>query len=279
MKNILFALLLMGAASVSPARDQASSTPAPVPPDVPQVQPADAAPIDVYDGFENPALGRLWATWRLAEGAVQMQSAIVRAGRGAVRITLHPRDVLGAGKNGEAATERDELAEAEELYSREDRSYEFSWSMYLPPDFPIVPVRLVVAQWKQKAANESAPAFDDSPVLAVRYTSGVLRITQDRDRRPRVVLYRETRDLRGHWLDLRFQVRLTPESTGFVRAWLDGQQVVNYQGPTANTETPSTGYSSPSQYYFKMGLYRDLMTQPMTIYFDEYRKRQLRGSA
>jgi hypothetical protein len=244
--------------------------------DLRPVPAADSPPIDVYDGFETPALGKLWATWRFAPGAVQMQSETVRAGHGAVRITLRPRDVLGLGKNGDADTERDELAEAEELYSREGRSYEFSWSMYLPPDFPIVPVRLVVAQWKQQAANESAPAFDDHPVLAVRYSSGVLRITQNRDRRPQAVLYRETRDLRGHWLDLRFQVRLTSQSTGFVRAWLDGRQIVNYAGPTANAESANSGYANPSQFYFKMGLYRDLMPQPMTIYLDEYRKRQLR---
>jgi hypothetical protein len=265
-------LLAIGARAQGPALPGLPASP----PELQPAPPAGSAPIDVYDGFETPALSPLWATWRLADGAVQMQGAIVRAGHGAVRITLHPHDVFGAGKHGDNDTERDELAEAAALYSQEDKSYEFSWSMYLPPDFPIVPVRLVVAQWKQSAANSSAPEFDDRPILAVRYSSGTLRITQNRDRRPQAVLYRETRDLRGRWLDLRFQVRLTPQATGLIKAWLDGRQVVDYSGPTANSESPKSGYSSPSQYYFKMGLYRDLLPQPMTIYLDEYRKRELR---
>ena len=35
-------------------------------------QPA-AAPIDVYDGFETPALSNLWETSRFAPGAVEMR--------------------------------------------------------------------------------------------------------------------------------------------------------------------------------------------------------------
>ena len=34
-------------------------------------------------------------------------------------------------------------------------------------------------------------------------------------------------------------------------------------------------YRDPSRFYFKMGLYRDVMPQPMTVYIDEYSKRQM----
>ena len=51
--------------------------------------------------------------------------------------------------------------------------------------------------------------------------------------------------------------------------------MVDYSGVTANAESAATGYPTPSYYYFKMGLYRDVMPQPMTLYLDEYRKRQL----
>lgn len=230
---------------------------------------------EVYDGFEGPVLSKSWDTWRFAPGAVEMQSAIVRSGHGAAKITLHPHDVFEKGRNGDLDTERDELAEARSLHSLENRAYEFSWSMYLPADFPIVAVRLVVAQWKQAAANEKAPDFDDHPVVAVRYMGGNLRITLNRARKPTAILYEEKRDLRGRWLDLRFQLRFTSRPTGFVRAWLDGRQVVDYVGDTANPETPRSGYSDPSKFYFKMGLYRDVMAGPMVIYLDEYRKREL----
>jgi hypothetical protein len=111
-------------------------------------------------------------------------------------------------------------------------------------------------------------------VLAVRYIGGILRVTQD-IKNKNSVLYEEKRDLRGHWLDLRFRARFTPQPTGHIKAWLDGQQVVEFTGVTANPETTATGYGSPGFFYFKMGLYRNVMPQPMTAYFDEYRKREL----
>ncbi|MGP8260458.1 MAG: polysaccharide lyase [Acidobacteriaceae bacterium] len=237
-----------------------------------------ATPINVYDGFDGPKLSPLWETTRVAPGAVQMQSELVRAGRGAVRITLRPRDVFEPGVDGDADTERDELLEETKFNSRENVAYEYSWSMYLPADFPIVPVRLVVAQWKQDCTG-TAPCSNDSPLLAVRYIDGVLSITQTFGRSEKTVLYEEKRDLRGRWLDLRFQVRFTPQANGFVRAWLDGKQVVDFTGVTANAENAATGYPAPSYYYFKMGLYRDIMPQPMTIYLDEYRKKQLPSDA
>src|ERR1035438_6420334 len=105
--------------------------------------------VDVYDGFEAPKLSAIWDTNRFARGAVTMQSAIVRAGRGAAKVVVHSRDVFEAGINGNEDTERAELLEASELVSKEDVTYEYSFSMYLPADFPIVPTRLVIAQWKQ----------------------------------------------------------------------------------------------------------------------------------
>src|ERR1700721_2537305 len=230
--------------------------------------------IDVYDGFEGSALSELWENSRFAPGSVEIQSSIVRAGHSAVRITLHPHDVFEAGRSGEADSERDELLESHNLVSHEAANYEFSWSMYLPKDFPIVPVRLVVAQWKQYCGDDSKACSDDSPVLAVRYIGGVLLITQDIDHK-HIVLYEEKRDLREKWLDLRFQVRFTPASDGKVKAWLDGKQVVDYRGVTADVETSTTGYSSPSRFYFKMGLYRNVMAQLMIIFLDEKRKHEI----
>ena len=239
-----------------------------------QIQAQTVAPINVYDGFEGPVLSNLWETTRFVPGAVEMQSTFARAGHGAVKITVRSRDIFEAGQNGNADSERDELLEARNLTSKEDLTYEYSWSMYVPADFPIVPVRLVVAQWKQYCNDDSKPCSDDSPVLAVRYIGGILRITQDIDHK-NFILYEEKRDLRGHWLDLRFQVCFTPQQIGRLKAWLDGRQVVDFTGVTANPQTATTGYASPGFFYFKMGLYRNVMLQPMTIYLDEYRKRQI----
>jgi hypothetical protein len=136
-----------------------------------------------------------------------------------------------------------------------------------------VPTRLVIAQWKQfcPETNKCAKAH---PVLAIRYIGGVLMVTQTFGQE-RKVLWEQKGDFRNRWLNFRFQVRFSEKDDGQVKAWLDGKQIVDYSGPTANPENAETEFPVMGRYYFKMGLYRDPMTEPMTIYIDEYRKHTL----
>jgi hypothetical protein len=236
-------------------------------------QTADVPGIDVYDGFEMPELSKIWSADRFEPGAVTMQTNIVRAGHGALKITVHASDKFESGMNGNSDSERDELREAGKLTSKENVPYEFSFSMFFPTNFPVVPTRLVIAQWKQYCAD-GGNCSDDSPVLAVRYIAGELRITQDLDKKF-IMLYRETNEFRGCWLDFKFQVRFSPKDNGRIKAWLGDKPLVDYKGVTADSENAETGYPSPSRFYFKMGLYRNVMPEPMTVYIDEYRKKQL----
>ena len=112
-------------------------------------------------------------------------------------------------------------------------------------------------------------------MLALRYISGELRITQNINKK-NIVLNREKGEFRGRWLDFRVQARFKPSANGRVKVWLDGKQLVDCTGATADAENAATGYTNSSVFYFKMGLFRDLMTEPMTVYIDEYRKRELR---
>ena len=176
--------------------------------------------------------------------------------------------------NGDNDSERDELLEARKLVSKQNLNYEQSFSMFFPTNFPIVPVRLVIAQWKQYCAD-GGYCSDNSPVLAIRYISGTLKITQNIYSKHETVLYEKKAEFRGRWLNFKFQVRFSPQANGRIRAWLGDKQIVNYSGVTANPENAATGYPNPSYFYFKMGLYRNVMAEPMTIYIDEYRKKQL----
>ena len=81
-------------------------------------------------------------------------------------------------------------------------------------------------------------------------------------------------DVRGKWLDFRFVVNFSCSRGGLIQAWLNIKQIVDYQGVTAYSE--SGGYPSRNRFYFKLGLYRNRMAQPMTIYVDEYRKAELK---
>ncbi len=234
------------------------------------------APLDVYDGFETPTLSKVWDTHRFAPGAVQLQTNFVRAGRGAVSVTVHSRDKFEAGINGSKDSERAELSEAWKLISKENEAYEYSFSMFIPTNFPVVPTRLVLAQWRQTCPGGICD--DNSPVVAIRYASGVLKIVQNIGPH-QTTLFRTDEELKGRWLDFKFQMRFSTSENGRIRAWLGDKQLLDYTGPSAYPETKQTGYTSPSRFYFSMGLYRDVMPEPMTIYIDEYRKKQLPPSA
>jgi hypothetical protein len=222
----------------------------------------------VYDGFETLSLSENWETMRFLPGAVQIQSSVVKAGKGAARITLRPGDQIPQERGSEL--ERAELQESRRLWSVEDSAYEYSFSVFVPPDFPIVSTRLVIAQWKQHCpAGTCTPG---NPTLAIRYQAGelfiALQVTAEK-----VVLYRTRDDIRNRWLDFRFQIRFSRSQSGRIKAWLGDTVVVDYKGVTAYPS--SGGYVGRGIFYFKMGLYRDRSPEPITIYLDEYRKQPL----
>jgi len=229
------------------------------------------AQLPVRDDFEGRNLSKLWDTSRFAKGAVVMQSLIVKSGHGAAKITVQTGQKYEAGNDSSKVSERAELLEARKLVGRENNTYEYAFSMFIPTDFPIVPTRLVIAQWKQKCDKEEQ-CGDDSPVLALRYTNGILQITIQTER-SRTVMYQTTGDIRGKWIDFKFQTNFTRANTGFIKAWINTEQVLNYAGRTSYGE--ERGYNPNSYFYFKMGLYRDTMIEPMTIYIDDYSKKQL----
>jgi hypothetical protein len=228
------------------------------------------AQIQVYDGFESPLLSSDWSKRRMVADAFRVQSNIVRAGHSAGEITLHSGDRHENASDSGAASERDELMEQWWLFAHTQRTYRYSFSLYLPADFPVVPTRLVLAQWKQLC--EWRDCRPDNPVLALRYQNGELFVTRQDDH-AKSILYSTKQEMRGRWLDFRFEVRFSQDEDGSIDGWLNGAPIVHYKGPT--TYQPQRGYPTHGYIYFKTGLYRDEMQQPMTMYVDEYRKVEL----
>ena len=174
-----------------------------------------ATGLDVYDGFETARLSKVWDTDRFEPGAVTMQTNIVRAGHGAAEIVVRAKDKFEPGLNGDSNSERDELLEARKLTSKENVPYEFSFSMFFPTNFPIVPTRLVVAQWKQYCANggkcdggSPARPFVRSPVRL-----RIPRISTARTKHR----YQERGGFAVRWLDFKFRVRFSPGEMGASR--------------------------------------------------------------
>jgi hypothetical protein len=228
-------------------------------------------PLHIYDDFESPRLSWInWSRFRFAPGAVASQDRFVRLGRRALAITVHSGDRLEQGVDGSASTERAELMESLWFFSRTGRTYAYSFSLYLPNDFPQTPERLVLAQWRQLC--EARHCRPDRPILAIRYEDGRLQVTRQ-NQEQKVILYQSSDDVRGRWLDFRFVTRFESGADGTVEASLSGQEIVHYHGPTAFQTTP--GYPRRGFVYFKTGLYRDALGEPpWTIYVDEYRKDQ-----
>ena len=229
------------------------------------------AQINVYDGFETSHLSKIWSTDRMEIKSFGIQSDIVRKGKSAVKITLRTGDKTEAGTATSATSERDELLEDKSLVSVEGLKYEYKFSMFLPETFPIVSTRLVIAQWKQYCPS-GQPCSDDSPVVAIRYQSGELFITLQTDS-GKVKLYSLKDEIRNKWLDFKFQIRFSKQNNGEILASLNDKEIFHFKGIVSYSE--NRGYLVKNRYYFKMGLYRNVMPEPMTIYIDEYSKKEI----
>ncbi len=226
-------------------------------------------PIHVHDGFESLQLSSLrWSNRRFEPGAVISEESVVRSGRKALAITVHAGDRPEAASESGAATERDELMESWWLFSRAGRTYVYSFSLYLPNDFPQTPERLVIAQWRQLC--EGSPCVPDNPILALRYEMGRLQISRN-DEHGKTLLYQGDEEVRGKWLDFRFVIKWDGTNKGTIDAMLDGRGIAHYEGPTIYQ--PGPGHPRHALVYFKTGLYRDaLHDPPWTMFVDEYRK-------
>jgi hypothetical protein len=223
---------------------------------------------NVSDGFESNELSKVWSTKKFLPGAVEIQSTYVRSGKFAAKITLHQGDQIDDEKG--TILERAELMESEDLCSFEGSDYSYSFSIFLPQDFPVVPIRLVLAQWKQSC--QSGKCNPGNPVIALRYESGEFQITLQTGPE-KTTLFTQKEDIRNKWMDFRFQIRFRRTADGYLKAWLNDQEIVDFKGITSYSQT--YGYPDPGRFYFKIGLYRDQMVQPMTIYVDEYKKHQI----
>src|SRR5438105_9532311 len=120
---------------------------------------------EIYDGFEAKDLSTIWSTSKFEPGAVVMQSDVVRAGKSAVKITIHQGDRYDAADPGTGTkeNERDELLERKDLWAEEEKSYSYAFSVFIPKDFPIVSTRLVLPRGSNGAPKNVRRKIQWSP--------------------------------------------------------------------------------------------------------------------
>jgi hypothetical protein len=220
------------------------------------------------DGFESKKLTNFWRSDKLIPGSFEFQSRIVKSERSALRITLNPGDQIDDEKG--TILERSEIMENRKHFILENAVYEYEFSLFLPEDFPIVPTRLVIAQWKQECISDTCNP--DNPIIAFRYSSGEFIITLQ-TAPEKIILYSHIGEIRNQWMDFKFKIRFSRQQNGFIQASLNNSQIIDYSGITAYTE--DYGYPFPGHFYFKTGLYRDKMDQSMTIFIDDFKKHKI----
>lgn len=231
----------------------------PTPPTPPAAVPPEPPPR-MRDGFEGGGLAPFWragdeGSGRYAEGAIVVTDSRARSGRHSARITVREGDVAQVDESGER-NERAELDSRRHPLLGQDTWCGFSF--LVPREFPIVDVRLVLSQWKQTG-------LPGSPIVAQRFVGGRHYLTiRDLSTRGE---WRQVVDLPDivpeQWNDMVFHVRFATDASGLVEVWMNGRQVVNASGPTASVE------GEPFHYH-KVGLYRDRMAAPMTMFLDNY---------
>ena len=182
---------------------------------------ADGPTLTLADDFPSGP-GSVWQLQRIKSDGLKSVPDPAGQDRNVLAITLRTGDMAESGGVGERA----ELSEANRFHLPTGTDVWYSFQLYIPTDFPVVDRRLVLGQWKQACGDCTA---DHSPAIANRYRNGVFSITiQEADKR--VVLFEEKADIRGRWNQLVYHLKLTPTPDGFLQAWLNGRQVVDYKG-------------------------------------------------
>ncbi len=239
-----------GSPATAPIRPPSTGVPGPARGDT---------PLRLADGFESGSLAPFWlpgnyGTGLYAPGAVVVCRDHARGGTRSARITVREGDVEQRGDDGRAV-ERAELDSGHLPLLGRDAWYGFS--LLLPPDFPIVDNRLVLASWKQSDV-------EGSPLIGQRFRDGRHSVTIRPPGAAGSGKSYPLPDIRlGRWVDMVYHVRYSFAEDGCIEVWMDGNRVVSYKGPTASR-------AGADRFYNKVGLYRDRWKQPMTMYVDNY---------
>ena len=130
-------------------------------------QPRKGLRMPLADGFESDSVADFWlpgnyGTGSYEPGAVVISKDYARSGTRSVRITVKEGDIDARGDDGQRV-ERAELDSGHYPLLGQDVWYGFSF--LLPPGFPVVTNRLVIASCKQSDV-------EGSPLIGQRFRGG-----------------------------------------------------------------------------------------------------------
>lgn len=210
------------------------------------------------DDFVEGINDQVWHLNRIEKHSWEISAETARNGESSLKVTLYPGDKVATGRDNQK-TERAEISEREEIFVPLNSNIWYAFSFYFPDDFPILDNRLVFAQWKQFYKEEK-----QSPFMSFRCINGQLsfRVVGNNNL---VKKYFWGKDPKGKWHDAIVNYQLNDSLEGAVNVWIDNELLTNYQG--------AFGFDHINNFtYFKMGLYRDSVDIPQTIYLGRFRR-------
>ncbi|MGO4574391.1 heparin lyase I family protein, partial [Microvirga sp. 2TAF3] len=163
---------------------------------------------------------------------------------------------------GANTTDRSEIASYKKLDY--NQTYTISYKFMVEPGAKNTADWLVMGQLHQ---TEDAGDYSGPTPFAIEMVGEKMRVTgrytteQPTKNAPVYMpLYTDSTDLqRGHWYDMKIQVKLDPYGNGALDVWRDGTQLVHYNG--------ALGYPDQVGPYWKEGVYRSTASESMAVQY------------
>ncbi|PVE23534.1 hypothetical protein DC522_15430 [Microvirga sp. KLBC 81] len=158
--------------------------------------------------------------------------------------------------------ERSEIASYKEVEF--NRTYTMSYKMMIEPGAANTADWMVLGQVHQ---FEDPDDLGCSPPFAIElqgeYMQLDIRTTADAitSTPPSAnIIWKDSAPVeRGHWYDIKLEVRFDPFGNGLVNMWRDGVQVAHYEGPL--------GYNDQRGGYWKFGAYREASQETIAVQY------------
>ena len=217
---------------------------------------AEAA-ISWRGNFETGSFNQWSLGVQALQGPAQVVSTRARDGNHSARFEVRPNpDPNGpGGERSEVLTGTGERAGAESWWA---------WSTYFGEDFrPTEGTHWnIFTDWHNTAPSGQANVHFEVNTLTSPWTIQMRTFGGQQDQNQRIFELSDFK--RNAWVDFVFHVRWSPDNTGFVEAWVDGQPVL----PLTNTPTIYEGQGV----YLKQGLYRARSSMTSVLYHDGMRR-------
>lgn len=177
------------------------------------------------------------------------------------RFEVRPGDQWSSDASKGGAAER-----AEAIFSNRlnfDQTYSISYGLMIEPG------AANTADWVNIGQLHGSPDAGDyssmAPIFAVQLMGEQMRIVSRADpnaistgRVEDQILYKDTTNIiRGHWYDIKIEIKVDPFGNGDIDVYRDGVQIVDYHG--------AVGYNDAAGPYWREGIYRAPAAETLAV--------------